>query len=178
MVNTLKIFFHPDPVIPEIETSVREYQNIWSESGDAILEAIHKISGLEIKETEIHAIVRESMSQAYPLTLRASYKSNTKYATIIHELLHRLFNDSGIFVLKNAPKDGGLLSHKVVNLVLYDIWIELKGKDFADEEMRVESSRTEIYEHAWSWALAMTIEERKAIFTKLKNGVKAEDLIK
>lgn len=64
------------------------------------------------------------------------------------------------------------------NLALYDIWLELKGKDFADEEVKVESSRTEMYQQAWNWALKMTGEERRSLFTKLKNGEKAEDLIK
>ncbi len=178
MSNQLQIFFHPDPVTPTTEAAVKEYEEIWQQQAENILNAINFVSGLTPKESQIHAIVRETISQAFPLTLRASYKPNTKVATVIHELLHRILHDYGIYDLSNRiTEDRGLLSHKVLNLILYDIWVSLFGKDFADEQVAVEAGRTPMYKEAWDWALSKTSAERATIFSHLKSGIAAETII-
>jgi len=175
----LAINFYPDPVIPEIEAAANEYQEMWNRNAEKILQSISKISALSTTETQIHAIVREAISQCHPLILRASYSANTKIATTIHELLHRFLHEAGIYKITSGPsKDRGLLSHQVLNLILFDIWEDLYGKDFAQQEVSVESKRSDMYKQAWDWALAMSSLERKEIFSLLRSGELVEDVIK
>lgn len=87
-------------------------------------------------------------------------------------------HNEGIYDLnKKYKEDKGLLSHKVLNLILYDVWESLYGKEFADSEVGVESKRTDIYKQAWDWALSINSSERMKIFNQLKAGEKAENLI-
>jgi hypothetical protein len=60
--------------------------------------------------------------------------------------------------------------HRKLFLVLYDIWVVLYGKDFADKNVAVESRRKGLYDYesAWKWALAMSAEERAAKFKALR----------
>jgi hypothetical protein len=48
-------------------------------------------------------------------------------------------------------------------LYLYDVWVQLYGKEFADRAVVVESARKGIYDYEGAWkttALAMTRKER------------------
>jgi hypothetical protein len=85
--------------------------------------------------------------------MRASYPSDTKRATLVHELAHRLI--SGL-VSKNFD------DHPVIFLFVYDVWVELWGREFADEQILVESRRTGRYDYAGAWreALALGAEGR------------------
>lgn len=55
---------------------------------------------------------------------------------MIHELGHRL--------LIHVPKTKELDEHRVLFLVLYDIWESLSGRDFADRMVEVEKKRKAI----------------------------------
>jgi hypothetical protein len=52
--------------------------------------------------------------------------------------------------------------HRVLFLILYDVWERLYGKGFADEQVEVEKRRRGVYDYAaaWEWALAQSQEER------------------
>lgn len=73
---------------------------------------------------------------------------------MIHELGHRL--------LIHVPKTKELDEHRVLFLVLYDIWESLSGRDFADRMVEVEKKRKGLYDYesAWKWALSMSKDER------------------
>jgi hypothetical protein len=62
------------------------------------------------------------------------------------------------------------LSSRPIGALLYDIWVALYGKDFADRNVIVESARKGIhdYDSAWKWALALGAEERAARFKMLR----------
>ncbi len=87
------------------------------------------------------------------MRLRSSYPFDTKRATLIHELGHRL--QSRFFGREEED-------HPVLFLYLFDVWDELYGAEFADAQVAVESRRRGLfdYETAWSTALALTPEER------------------
>ncbi|MCI0619948.1 hypothetical protein L0Y40_02875 [Candidatus Wolfebacteria bacterium] len=141
-----------------------EYREIWKQGGAAIVQAFEKVSGLSFTEERIGAVVYEgvSFSGRSPndiMKLRASYPYNTKKATLVHELGHRLlFGIDG--------KDLNTDSHRMLFLILYDVWVELYGKAFADEQVKVESSRKGLhnYEEAWRWVLSLTREKRLKMF--------------
>lgn len=95
------------------------------------------------------------------MKLRASYPPDVKKATLIHELGHRL--------LAGIPKTNEIDEHRILFLVLYDIWEKLYGKDFADRMVEVEKKRRGRYDYesAWKWVLVMSKEERAAKFKAL-----------
>jgi hypothetical protein len=142
-----------------------DYQALWQSDGDKIIRAMEKVSGLKFKETEIETIVFEGVSRSgypgeSPMKMRASYKPDTKKATLVHELGHRHISQ-----LKIRPE--GLDEHSVLFLTLYDIWVELYGKKFADEQVEIEKARRGPYPAAWDYALKMTKKEREDKFREI-----------
>lgn len=87
------------------------------------------------------------------MRMRASYPYDTKRGTLVHELSHRLISEL-------VPKK--FEDHPVIFLFLYDAWVELWGRDFADSQVAVESRRRGIYDYeaAWKTALELSAEER------------------
>lgn len=153
---------------PQFDQATAEYREVWRSEGKKMIVAMEKVAGIKFKDKEISVIVFEGVSWSgfgdKPMKLRASYPANTKKATLIHELGHRLIVDVGI---PKARSD--LDEHKVLFLYLYDVWEKLYGKEFADAEVAVEKKRTEYYSKTWDWALAQTKKERAALFKELKD---------
>lgn len=164
--TTVNISFSPES--EKFMEATREYQKIWSEEGRKMIEAMESVSGLKFQETEIKAIIFEGASSSgykeSPMKLRASYPTDVKKATLIHELGHRL-NDP----LRDKPE--GIDEHRVLFLYLYDVWEKLYGKSFADEMVAVEQKRKGIYDYeaAWNWALSLSKEERASKLKEILN---------
>ena len=77
------------------------------------------------------------------------------------------FKETGhrhISQLEKRPE--GIDEHSVLFLILYDIWVDLYGNKFADEQVEVEKKRRGPYPAAWTYALSMTREERKKKFAE------------
>lgn len=163
----LKITFYPSHDDSSLSMATSEYQSIWDTDGDRVSKAIEAAFGLEFTEHSINALIFEGVSQSHPLCLRASYPSELKRAGIVHELCHRLSGDFMISV-PDISEDLSLGLHKQINLVLYDLWVELYGQEFADENVKAKSERSQTYKQAWDWALQSSASERKSLFSKLK----------
>jgi len=160
----LDIIFTPKE--EEFKNSAEEYSQIWNEDKEKIVSALESFSGFKFIDTFIKVFIYEGVSFSgrkpeNPMRLRASYESDVKKATLVHELGHR--------VLFSLDKDvwKGLDSHKVLNLFLYDVWISLYGKGFSDRMVEIEKSRGEIYQNAWNWALGFSEEERAKKLSQL-----------
>jgi predicted metal-dependent peptidase len=131
-----------------------------------MVEAMERVTGVPFEERAIKAIIYEAASFSgsgdKPMQLRASYPAEVKKATLIHELLHRM--------LGRVRTTTEIDEHRKLFLVLYDIWVSLYGKEFADRNVAVESLRKGLYDYetAWKWALAMSPEERAAKFKALR----------
>ena len=151
----LRIAFQPES--DQFSAAAHEYETIWAREGQKITAAMEAASGLKFEEREVKAIVLEvSSSSGYkekPMRLRASYPLNTKKATLIHELGHRLQSD-----LFHQNED----DHKYLFLWIYDVWITLYGREFADAQVAVENQRGRMYPAAWELALSFTPEQRAA----------------
>ena len=164
--TTLNLIFSPES--EKYEQATAEYQAIWTTEGKKIIEAMESVSGLRFTEKDVRVIVYEGVSWSgyrdKPMKLRASYPSEIKKATLVHELGHRLI------VPIRIPKAKQLDEHRVLFLILYDIWEKLYGREFADHAVAVEKKRrgTYDYESAWQWALALSNEERAAQFKVLR----------
>ena len=68
------------------------------------------------------------------MMLRASYPPDVKKATLVHELGHRMNGQ-----LRRRPRD--IDEHRILFLYLYDVWESLYGKEFADQQVVIESGR-------------------------------------
>jgi hypothetical protein len=144
--------------VPESETfasAVGEYERIWAADAARIVRTMEEVSGLTFTDTAVTAIVFEGVSSSgfrdTPMRLRASYPLDTKRATLIHELGHRL--QSPLFRREDEE-------HGPLFLWLYDAWVRLYGKDFADAQVAIEKRRRGPYPRAWDEALALSPKER------------------
>ena len=162
----LNISFTPDN--PEFSEAAKEYAAIWAKDGKRITDAIENSVRKRFNVKDIQAIVFEGISQSNPLKLRASYDRNTKSATLVHELLH-IISAEYMFKLPGKEDELSIGLHKQIDLVLYDIWLELYGEQFAHKQVAIESKRTAIYKEAWNWALDFSKPKRHSMFLDLSN---------
>ncbi|MFH1175648.1 MAG: hypothetical protein V1698_02915 [bacterium] len=160
----ISIKFNPDSEKQEIVKSVKEYQEIWDKEGDKIVQAIEKVSGFSFAEAEIEAVVYEGAGHSNPFQLNATYSKEVKKGKLMHELCHRLVSDNNIIVKINNSKDKTLEIHKLLYLILYDVWSEAGDEEFARAMVEIESRRSSVYENAWVWALNLSKEERAKKF--------------
>ena len=162
----LKINFYTDSEEDEIQNAAKVYQAIWNKEGEQIVKTIKNHTNLSFLGNELEALVYNGRPRSLPLSFSYKYKSTGKRASMIHELLHKLFYDNKVDT--NEVGQDPLKSHKILDLVLYDIWESAYNKEFADFALGIEKSYNQLfYNEAWDWALSMTKEERAAEFKKL-----------
>lgn len=164
----LSIRFRPEADLPELVAAADEYQHIWDAEGERIVASLERLSGLRFAESAVEATVFEGVSRSHPLRLRASYPSDVKLATLIHELGHRLLaTETMPSALAAEVEHRRLASHKRLNLILFDAWTDLYGDAFARRQVTIESRRQPFYREAWGWALAMDRQSREATLRRL-----------
>jgi len=155
------------PQSDSFAASARDYERMWAAEGPRIVAAMERVSGLTFispvyADTAITANVLERASnsgfRASPMQLRASYSADTKKATIIHELGHRL--QSGLFRREEEE-------HGPLFLWIYDVWVALYGREFADAQVVIERARGGPYPKAWDEAMALTAAQRAARWREL-----------
>jgi hypothetical protein len=140
-----------------LRAATEEYRGIWAKEGSRIVAAMERATGLRFEPGPIDVSVYEGPSYSgerggRPMQLRASYPADTKRATLVHELGHRL--------AAGVPFKGE--HHELIFLFVYDVWVELWGQPFAEEQVRIESLRKGIvdYEAAWKKTLQLSAAER------------------
>ena len=154
------------PTEPRFAAAADEYRAIWETEGARIVAALEAETGLTFPATPIEMIVHQGAPMtAYDgrtIYLRAGYSPLYKRATLVHELGHRLS-----FLFRRTPE---LDDHRLLYLFLYDAWTDLYGRDFADRMVAIERRIPGGYDYdaAWTWALAMTREERRARLRALR----------
>ena len=152
-----QIDFQPESA--RFNAATEEYREIWRTEGERISAALEAATGLEMEAGPIRTIVFGGISNSgykrQPMRMRASYPPDTKRATLVHELAHRLISG-----LTSKNED----DHPIIFLFVYDTWVQLWGREFADEQVAVESERrgNYDYESAWREALALGREGRAA----------------
>jgi hypothetical protein len=142
--------------------AANEYERLWAAEGARIVRTMERVSGLRFvssnyADTAITAQVLERASRSgyrdTPMRLRASYPFDTRRATLIHELGHRL--QAGLFRREEEE-------HGPLFLWIYDVWVDLYGREFADAQVAVERRRGGPYPAAWDAAMALSASERAA----------------
>jgi len=154
----LQINFEPSG--EQFVPAAKEYTELWASEGARIVEAMERATRLRFERGPIRANILEAASYSgygeRPMQLRASYPEATKRATLVHELGHRLMGDL-------VPPS--IEHHSIIFLFVYDVWVELWGQQFADEQVAVERRRTGTdYDGLWRAALALSREERARRF--------------
>ncbi len=156
----------------KFDAATEEYRGIWRTDGARIIEVMEQVSGVKFPETEVSVIVYEGVSwsgfRQIPMKMRASYPLDLKKATLIHELGHR-----HLAQFRSITKDTE--DHPLLFLWLYDVWVKLYGKEFADSAVKAESARKGLvdYEGIWKTTLTLSEQERAA---KFKEFVRAQQL--
>jgi hypothetical protein len=154
------------PAEPRFAQAADQYRRIWDAEGTRIVAALEAATGLVFPPAPIEAIVHDGPPMtAYDgrtIRLRPGYSDDYRKATLVHELGHRLS-----FLL---PRTAELDDHRILYLFLYDVWTDLYGPDFADRMVAIERRIPGRYDYdaAWTWALAMTREERQARLRALR----------
>ncbi|MBV8687796.1 MAG: hypothetical protein JOZ90_05725 [Alphaproteobacteria bacterium] len=155
-----------EPGAPQYAAGADEYRRLWRSEGARIAAALEAETGLAFPPEPIDVIVEEvrpmTSYDGRTIWLRASYSPAYKKGTLVHELGHRL-----ALTLENH---GGLDDHRLLYLFLYDSWTDLYGRDFADHMVSIERRIGPNYDAAWTWALAMTREERRERLRRLREG--------
>ncbi|MDQ4086961.1 MAG: hypothetical protein M3177_02940 [Pseudomonadota bacterium] len=148
------------PAGPRFEAAAEEYRELWASEGERIVAALEKATGFAFPADPIEAIVSETPPMtAYDgrsMRLKGSYSADYRLASLIHEMGHRL--------ALTLPRGHSLDDHRLLYLFLYDVWNDLYGREYADHMVRIERRIPGGYDYdaAWTWALAMTREERQA----------------
>lgn len=154
------------PAGPHFSPAAEEYRALWETEGERIVAAMEAATGFAFPVAPVEVIVSESPPMTAfdgrSIRLKASYSPAYKTATLVHEMGHRL--------ALTLPRSADMDDHRLLYLFLYDVWTDLYGKDFAERMVRIERRIPGAYDYdaAWSWALAMTREQRQARLAALR----------
>ena len=155
------------PLEPRFSEGAEEYRRIWDVEGERIVAAMEAVAGVEFPAQRVEVLVRDGPPMtAYDgrtIRLRARCSPRCKLGTFTHELGHRLALE--------LPRTAELDDHRLLYLFLYDVWTDLYGREFADRMVSIERRIPSGYDYdaAWTWALAMTREERQARLRGLRS---------
>src|SRR5690348_11095861 len=128
------INFLPDSDLDDFSDAIREYMEIWKNDGEKIVQTWEDITGYTFKETFVNAIVYGNKGgQSHPLCLKAKGTLEEKKNHLVHEIGHRVLTlPRRLIFQKTKTQPDSLENHKILFLVLYDVYELLYGKNFAD----------------------------------------------
>jgi hypothetical protein len=164
----IQIGFVPEADLPELQATAQNYQKLWHEFGSSIVESAKKITGLDFASQKIVATIHNGHSQSHPLMLQATTNRQRSRGDLVHELMHILLVDNNIHSSVVDDNNHGRAVHKLLDLVLFDIYVEVYGRTFARDQVALEKSQNQDYEEAWEWALNKNFTQRQKMFEKYK----------
>lgn len=153
-----------------------QYQRIWQEHSDTILEAFKKVTGLTFQQRLITARVTKGTygNAGLPgkaMILPGDYTTeDCKTCTLMHELGHRLLggnalNPIALGLVPDAEEnhhDWQWYEHRHLYLFLQDAIREAFSSAYADRCAKEEAAILPDYYHeAWNWAMSMTLTQRQ-----------------
>jgi hypothetical protein len=146
--------------------SAEWYQLQWNADGARIIRAMETASGLRFQPLDIRVIVYLGVSytgtDSLPMHLNVRYPLGM---TLVHELGHRLNGQ-----IRSRPPE--IDEHRLLYLWLYDAWVALYGRRFADAALQAEkgwaAQGLTFIVAAWDWALSMTQEQRANLLRELQ----------
>ena len=150
-----------------------EYKILWSIEGEKIQKAFKKMVTLPFKEKEISLLINSGVNfsndsgKTEESIMNFRYNNRCKLGTILHELSHRIVMEYSLF--EKAKKVYNLEDiHELIDLFLYDVIVELYGKEAADLRVEYESNFEDlIYKNSWNKALSFSYEERQSMLKRI-----------
>ena len=152
-----KLNFLPDSDLEDFSPAIKEYESIWQGDSIKIVSALEEITKYVFKENFINAVVSGSKeSRSHPLSLYAKLQFEVKKMTLVHELGHRiLLPPRRLQFADKKQYPTSLENHKVLFLILYDVYEVVYGKEFADSAVKRDSEELQgLYKEAWDFALS------------------------
>ena len=154
------------PADPSLAAATAEYRQIWCAEGPDIVAAMERFAGQPYPGGSVKVLITNNTPMTAfggkSMSLKASYPTYYKRATLVHEIGHRL-----AFTIYRT---GDLDEHRLLYLFLYDVWSALYGQAYADRMVSIERRIEGRYDYAaaWDWALGMTRAERQARLRTLR----------
>lgn len=142
--------------------AARDYERIWLAEGERMVRVMESVSGLSFAATldrraplpvEIVARADCADDRDGALQLPPGASDDARKAMLTHELGHRL--QSGLLA-------GTADDHVPLYLWLYDAWVQLYGRDFADAQVAAERRRGGAPQAAWTVVATLTHAQRAA----------------
>ena len=156
----IRLDFRPnDDAVP---AAARDYERIWLAEGPRMVRVMEAVSGLSFAATldrraalhvEIVARADCAGDRDDVLQLPDGRSDDARKAMLTHELGHRL--QAGL--LGDVADD-----HVPLYLWLYDVWVQLYGRDFADAQVAAERRRGGAQQKAWDAVGTLTGAQRAA----------------
>lgn len=144
------------------------YERVWASHGASIITAYEAVTGFDFPVSTLHAVIHHDISQSNPLKFQAHTEDSYRIGDMIHELGHiAIVNGPTVKYIPDEADDELTRTHKVLYLILYDVLIQVMGRDFADWEIEREKHFSQPYATAWNWALAKDHQERQSMFRQL-----------
>ncbi len=146
--------------------ATRMYEEIWNEHGERIIAALEARSCMPFAEAQVSAVVADAVSHSggrnHPMRLRASYPRAMKQSTLVHELGHR-------HLWQLVERMNYLDGHRTLYLILDRVWADVWGEEFAEAQIRSESSWRAEYDYAaaWRWVRELAPAERVRLWNRL-----------
>ncbi|HWA52203.1 MAG TPA: hypothetical protein VG895_04065 [Patescibacteria group bacterium] len=170
----MKISFTPKSQDRRIVEAFESYKDIWNKDGYRIISSIEKVTGLKFSKDHLEAtIIDGPTSHSHPLQLSCFGIDKGRKRTLMHELGHIILDDNEIDVLADNDEDLSFVNHKLLDLVLFDIFCEFYNGDEEIARQHVERDKEinpQYYSDAWDWALSMNREERQKLFAKARES--------
>lgn len=152
------------PSKPTHAAAAADYAELWAAEGAGILRAFEKRACASIPVPAIEVTVTEAASYSgdadTPMRLRASYPEPVKRGTLVHELGHWIIPPAAI-------ESMGLSTHQALNLLLLQVWDDLWGPAFVEQQIAAERRWSPAYRHDWDWARSLSAEQRGATWHAL-----------
>ena len=157
-----------------------EYKIIWDNEGERIKNSFLKVLHIPFKEKIIKLLINEGKDNSNYSgvseddTMNFRYNNRCKIGTFLHELSHRIVMEYSLFdIAKEMYKIDDI--HKLIDLFLYDVIVQLYGKEAADLRVLYESNFEEkIYSESWNYALSFSYEERQRMLKEIVKDIKYE----
>ena len=157
---------------------LQEYKIIWENEGQRIIDSFEKITTLKFKEKELDLLINSGLngsnSAGETISDKMIFRCNNrcKIGTFLHELSHRFIIE---YDLENVARKVMEFDdiHEVIDLFLYDVIVDLYGKDAADMRVEYESNfDEEEYRLSWEKTLKLSFEERQELLKRIIKEVK------
>lgn len=171
------IFKYPEDPLGQFEEmlATKNYETIWQEDGERIIERFKHYTGLDFVQDEIEVIAHDGMSMSgmdgKPMRLSIWNKTLTeKRSALTHELAHRLLFGHGLYAEPETDTDNdeirvllfqGEVLRNLYSEEVYDYWSSRSHSKFSDEHMK-----------DLRYVLSLSKDDRTRIIRDFTNGAK------